>query len=132
MKHEAAYTRSIDELNAAQKYLLQPMIVFGRSEHDADLLKRLKMPTLPRLMSNRKERLKLIKPWFFARWLASATFKCIAINKVFKRALKQEKQKQMVIYKFELQSLLQAPLQHEFVDDNPLTIEQFQQLCKQQ
>jgi hypothetical protein len=54
------------------------------------------------------------------------------MNKVFKRALKQEKQKQMVIYKFDLQSLLQAPLQHEFVDDNPLTIEQFQQLCKQQ
>jgi hypothetical protein len=132
MKHETAYTRSIDELNAAQKYLLQPMIVFGRSEHDADLLKRLKMPTLPRLMSNRKERLKLINPCFFKRWLASATFKCIAMNKVFKRALKQEKQKQMVVYKFELQSLLQAPLQHEFVDDNPLTIEQFQQLCKQQ
>jgi hypothetical protein len=131
MKHEAAYTRSIDELNAAQKYLLQPMIVFGRSEHDADLLKRLKMPTLPLLMSNRKERLKLIRPRFFARWLASATFKCIAMNKVFKRAFKQEKQKQMVVYKFDLQSLLQAPLQHEFVDDNPLTIEQFQQLCKQ-
>ena len=132
MKHETAYTRSIDELNAAQKYLLQPMIVFGRSEHDADLLKRLKMPTLPRLMSNRKERLKLIKPCFFKRWLASATFKCVAMNKVFKRALKQEKQKQMVVYKFDLQSLLQAPLQHEFVDDNPLTMEQFQQLCKQQ
>lgn len=130
MKHETAYTRSIDELNAAQKYLLRPMIVFGRSEHDAQLIQRLKMPALPLLMSNRKQRQKLIKQWFLKRWLAFATFKCIAMNKVFKRALKQEKQKQMVIHKFELQSLLQAPLQHEFVDDNPLTMEQFQQLCK--
>lgn len=130
MKHETAYTRSIDELNAAQKYLLHPMIVFGRSEHDAQLIQRLKMPALPLLMSNRKQRQKLIKQSFLKRWLASATFKCIAMNKVFKRAFEQEKQKQMVVYKFELQSLLQAPLQHEYVDDNPLTMEQFQQLCK--
>jgi hypothetical protein len=132
MEHETAYTRSIDELDAAQKYLLKHMIVFGRSKHDAALLQRLKMPALPRLMSNRRERQKLIKPWFFKRWLAFATFKCIAMNKVFKRAIKQEKQKQMVAHAFNLQALLQSPLPHEFVDHNPLTMEQFEQLCKQQ
>lgn len=129
MKHDTAYTRSIDELDAAQKYLLKPMIVFGRSKHDAALLQRLKMPALPRLISNIKERQKLIKPWFFKRWLGSATFKCIAMNKVFKRAIKQEKQKQMIACAFNWQSLLQEPLPHEYVNLNPISFEEFKLQC---
>jgi hypothetical protein len=38
----------------------------------------------------------------------------------------------MVAHAFNLQALLQSPLPHEFVDHNPLTMEQFEQLCKQQ
>lgn len=131
MKHETTYTRCINELDAAQNYLYahDPIIVFGRSKHDAQLLHRIKMPALPLLMSNRRERAKLHKPWFLKRCIGSATFKCRALIKVIKRAIKQEKQKQMIIWHFDLQMQLQDPLPHEPVEQNPMTHEQFMQLC---
>jgi hypothetical protein len=131
MKHETLYIRNINELDAAQNYLYahDPIIVFGRSKHDAQLLNRIKMPALPLLMSNRRERAKLCTPNVFKRCFGFATFKCRALIKVITRAIKQEKQKQMIIWQFNLQMQLQDPLPHEPVEQNPMTHEQFMQLC---
>lgn len=131
--HETNFNRSISELDAAQTYLFRvnraPLIVLGRSEYDADLLKRIKMPLLPKLMNNKRERNKLNKPWFFVRLLLGATSKSIAIKRLVARAIKQEKQKQMIANEFVLEKALQDPMPHEHVEHNPITFEEFKLLC---
>ena len=55
------YTRNADELMAAQSYIYRrPIAVIGHSKFDAQLFKRLKMPALPLLVSNREQRMALL------------------------------------------------------------------------
>ena len=124
------YTRNADELMAAQSYIYRrPIAVIGHSKFDAQLFKRLKMPALPLLVSNREQRMALIKPWFIKRCFASATVKCKALIKDIELAIQQEKQKHE--HAFNLKDLLQDPLPDEFVDQMPMTYEEYQQWCSQ-
>lgn len=122
------YVRNADELNAAQSYVFWCKIpVIGRSNFDAQLFKRLKMPALPLLVSNREQRAALHKPWFIKRCFASAIVKCKNFINTFKHAIEQEKQKQMHAFKWTM--MLQDPMPHEFVDKTPMTHEEFRTWC---
>jgi hypothetical protein len=123
------YTRNADELLAAQSYVFQTSIaVIGRSNFDAQLFKRLKMPALPLLVGNREQRAALHKPWFGARCPAFVTCKCKNAINTFKDAIQQEKQKQMNLFNWK--KLLQDPQPGDFVDRAPMTNAQFKQWCQ--
>lgn len=124
------YTRNADELQAAQSYVFQtPIDVIGRSNFDAQLFKRLKMPALPLLVSNREQRAALHKPWFGARCFAFAACKCKKAINTFKDALQQEKQKQMQLFSWKM--LLQDPQPGDFVDHAPMSHKEFCTWCNQ-
>lgn len=124
------YVRNADELNAAQAYLFQDDVaVIGRSNFDALLLNRIKMPPLPLLMSNREQRMAMQKPWFLKRCLASAIVKCNDFKCMIEHAIQQEKQKCMLLFNWQM--LLQPPLPHEHVEENPMTMQEFDAWCAQ-
>lgn len=124
------YDRNADELLAAQAYIFQDSVpVIGRSNFDAVLLNRIKMPVLPLLMSNREQRMALQKPCLMKRCFASALFKCSQLKSILHQAIQQEKQKSMQLFNWQM--LLQPPLPHEQVDANPLTLEEFNDWCTQ-
>lgn len=124
------YVRAAHELAAAQAYIFNdPIAVIGRSNFDAHLFKRLKMPALPLLMSNREQRAALHKPWFGKRCFASAIVKCKDAINTFKHAIEQEKQKQM--HAFNWKQMLQDPMPHESVDKTPMMYKDFKMWCNQ-
>jgi len=113
--------RDFNELNAAQQYLFGTIPVIGESMMFTRVIAQMKMPPLPRLMCNKAER-EALETTIFTR-----------IGKVFKQqcdlfiqAIEQERNKAFLIFKG---YILTDPLPGEYVDDSPMSYDEFKQLC---
>lgn len=121
--------RNANELEPAQRYLFRSQVpVLGRSPHLACVINQLKMPPLPLLMSNIEQRRALQKQGVLSCLLAGARIRIENLHKALAEAIEQEKQKPFFVPLYYIEDA--AP--HEQLEQEPLTMEQFNQLCNAQ
>lgn len=118
--------RSAEELEPAQQYLFRSNVpVLGRSPQLTAVINQIKMPALPLLRSNREQRLALQKTGILSCLLTGARVRIENMHKVLVDAIEQEKQKPFFVSLYYTEDA--AP--HEQLQQKPLTMKQFNELC---
>jgi hypothetical protein len=113
--------RNFNELNAAQRYLFDITPVIGESVLFTPVIAQMKMPLLPRLMSNKAER-EALETTIFTRVKKFFNEQ----RDIFVQAIEQERNKAFLIFKG---YILTDPLPGEYVDNSPMSYDEFKQLC---
>lgn len=113
--------RDINELDAAQQYLFGTIPVIGESVMFTRIIAQMKMPLLPRLMSNKAER-EVLETTIFTR--------IINVIKqqwdIVVQAVEQERNKTFLPFKG---YTITKPLPGEYIDNSPISYAEFKQLC---
>ena len=113
--------RNFNELNAAQRYLFGVMPVIGTSDMFTPVIMHMKMPRLPKLMSNKAEReaLETTTLTQFVNFLKQK-------YNLIVEAIEQERNKTFQSFKG---YTLTTPLPGEYVNKSPMSYDEFKQLC---
>jgi hypothetical protein len=118
--------RSVEELEPAQRYLFNSKVpVLGRSPQLTAVINQIKMPALPLLRSNIEQRRALQKHGILSCLLTGARVRIDNMHKVLAQAIEQEKQKPFFVSLYHTEDA--AP--HEQLQQEPLTMKQFNELC---
>jgi hypothetical protein len=118
--------RSVEELEPAQRYLFNSKVpVLGRSPQLTAVINQIKMPALPLLRSNIEQRRALQKTGILSCLLTGARVRIENMHKVLVEAIEQEKQKPFFVSLYSTEDA--AP--HEQLQQEPLTMKQFNELC---
>lgn len=113
--------RDLNELDAAQQYLFGTMPVIGSSDMFTSVITRMKMPQLPKLMSNKAEREALET----TRLTRVITY----LNQQYSlvvQAIEQEHNKPFQPFKG---YTITPPLPGEYIDNTPMSYDEFKQYC---
>ena len=113
--------RDINELDAAQQYLFGTIPVIGESVMFTRIIAQMKMPLLPRLMSNKAER-EALETTIFTRIVSVIKHQWSLVV----QAAEQERNKTFLPFK---SYTITNPLPGEYIDNSPISYAEFKQLC---